>query len=498
MSINIIYAKDVNNGISKNNKIPWFLKKDLQWFQKLTMSFMNIEKKNVVVMGNKTWQSIPSNYKPLKNRINIILSKNNFDNLIDETKNLNNTMVISNIDEIFSYYNLHKPVLWIIGGKQIYEYFLKYSNYVFVTKIFSRYNCDNMLNDSLLNTFDNIFTSSVNNENGINFQYIVYKNNNAPMNTEYDNNDVIKYITNDCNILYGNHLDIDYLNLVKDILSTNNIRNTRNGETISSFGKHLKINLKEGFPLLTTKKVFWKGVLKELLWFLKAETDSKTLSENGVRIWDQNTTRQFLDSLNLPYDEGIGGPIYGWQWRKFNEKYPWKDSDSSVSYTEGNEKGFDQLQFIIDEIRRNPSSRRLVMSGWNPNQLDQMCLPPCHMSYQFYVNHGNLSCQMYQRSADVFLGLPFNIASTALLTHIIANHCNLGVDSIFICIGDAHIYKDHLESIHQQMSRIDDNYYSLPKLIIKSQKERIEDYVENDFEIIGYNSSPAIRAKMLA
>ena len=119
-------------------------------------------------------------------------------------------------------------------------------------------------------------------------------------------------------------------------------------------------------------------------------------------------------------------------------------------------------------------------------------------SYQFYVNHGNLSCQMYQRSADVFLGLPFNIASTALLTHIIANHCNLGVDSIFICIGDAHIYKDHLESIHQQMSRIDDNYYSLPKLIIKSQKERIEDYVENDFEIIGYNSSPAIRAKMLA
>jgi dihydrofolate reductase/thymidylate synthase len=499
MTINLIYAKDIMNGIGKNNKLPWKIKADMNWFKSFTSNFNIINKNNIVVMGHNTWKSIPENFKPLNNRLNIILSKNNYSDLSNyiTQKNYKNVLVLNSIDEVIDIYKKYNETMWIIGGKQIYYDFLYCSDYIFITKLYKNYNCDLVLDDNdVLKNYKIFFSSPIQNENGTNFQYLIYSKKESN-NKEYEQK-IINFINKNMHLNYKNTLDYNYINLVKEILETQNYRQTRNGETISTFGKHLKVNLKEGFPLLTTKKVFWKGILRELLWFINSNTNSNDLVTKGVKIWQGNTTREFLDNLNLPYQEGIGGPIYGWQWRKFNEKYEWTDENGEKHFTEGNNKGFDQLQFIIDEIKKNPHSRRLMMSGWNPCQLNQMCLPPCHMSYQFYVNNGALSCQMYQRSADVFLGLPFNIASTALLTHIIANHTGLDVDNIYICIGDAHIYSDHLDAIKTQMSRLDDNYFYLPKLFIKNRYDNIEEYREEDFEVIGYNSHPIISAKMLA
>ena len=239
------------------------------------------------------------------------------------------------------------------------------------------------------------------------------------------------------------------------------------------------------------------GILHELLWFLNSNTNSKDLENNNVNIWKGNTSREYLDSINLDYTEGFGGPIYGWQWRNFGKEYEYKSKDGLNKITKGFKEGFDQLNFIINEIKTNPTSRRLFMSGWNPNQMKDMCLPPCHVSYQFYVQNGGLSCQMYQRSADVFFGLPFNIGSTALLCYIISDLCKLNPMSIKICIGDAHIYENHIKQINDQL-KLENNYFELPELVIKGDHKILEDYKYEDFELKNYLSHPLIKAEMIA
>ena len=272
-------------------------------------------------------------------------------------------------------------------------------------------------------------------------------------------------------------------------------RETRNGETLSVFSEKISVDLRKGFPLLTTKKMFYNGIIHELLWFIKGNTDSRILEEKGVKIWSGNTSKEFLETNGLPYEAGIGGPIYGYMWRRFGEKYKyWVGAEEKE--TAGLEKGADQLKNIVDEIRKNPTSRRLFMSAWNPCQLDQMCLPPCHVSYQFYVRNGELECQMYQRSADVFLGLPFNIASVALLTHLIASVCGLGVGNIHIVVGDAHIYKEHLDAVKTQLGRRNERYL-LPSLRLRRKAQEVWDYNFEDIEIVDYESAPAIKARML-
>jgi thymidylate synthase len=319
-----------------------------------------------------------------------------------------------------------------------------------------------------------------------------------------------------------------YLHALQYIRDTGEVRDTRNATTISTFGIHLKFDIRNSFPLLTTKRVFWKGVLHELLWFLRGHTDAAELAGNNVHIWDGNTTRDFLDSRGLEhYREGDCGPIYGYQWRHFNAPYTGCDNvpghlPQGVDPSPGHlpqgvdpfprhlpqgvdpsprhlPQGVDQLQQCIDLIRTNPTSRRIFMSAWNPCQLNEMCLPPCHVSYQFYVNANNeLSCMMYQRSGDMFLGVPFNIASTAFLVSILAHMTGKKAGSVFLCIGDAHIYQSHLDAVLEQVTR-DPSVYPPPTLrILCDPKERIEDYVFEDFEIIDYVAFPTIRAAMVA
>jgi len=286
--------------------------------------------------------------------------------------------------------------------------------------------------------------------------------------------------------------ELVYLDALEDILETGEERITRNSLTLSKFGISLDFNISSSFPLLTSKRIYWKGVLFELLWFINGNTNANILRNNKVHIWDANASRQFLDSRNLStYEEGDCGPIYGFQWRHWNAKYDGCNKD----YTN---KGIDQLNQCIELIKHDPTSRRIFMSAWNPEQLDEMCLPPCHISYQFYVsNNRELSCITYQRSGDMFLGIPFNIASTACLVYIIAHLTNCTPGKIILNIGDAHIYKSHIDPVKQQL-RNRHKLYDLPQLNIKSRGQtKLEDYIYDDFEITNYICNPTIKTEIV-
>ena len=266
-----------------------------------------------------------------------------------------------------------------------------------------------------------------------------------------------------------------YIDLIKNILNNGSVEHSRNGITRSIFGYSMRFSLSDGkMPLLTTKRLAWKTCFNELMWFIRGSTNNKELVSEGVHIWDANSTRQFLDSRGLYNNaEGDLGPVYGHQWRHFNAPYINCDTDYSG-------KGIDQLEYIINELK-NPearSSRRLVMSAWNPCQINEMALPPCHVLAQFNVRDGKyLSCSLYQRSGDVGLGVPFNIASYSFLTHLLANHCGLIADEFILFLGNAHIYEEHIEVLQQQILRLP---FQFPTLEIQGKKENIEDYTISD------------------
>jgi len=289
-----------------------------------------------------------------------------------------------------------------------------------------------------------------------------------------------------------------YLDSIREVINNGFQEVGRNGVTRSVFGRSMRFSLKDGkVPIFTTKKLAWKTCLKELLWFINGETDAKKLQEQGVHIWDGNTSREFLDSRGLKlYPEGICGPIYGYQWRNFGANY---NCFSGKQLTNDHPyNGVDQLQQIIEQLK-NPetrNSRRLVMSAWNPKQNDQMALPPCHVMCQFNVHGGNkLSCSMYQRSSDIMLGEPFNIASYSFLTHLLAKHCGLEPYEFIYFVGNCHIYEEHIEAAHSQLSR---EPYPFPILNITKVRENINDYQVEDFNLVGYKSHESIKFNMVA
>jgi len=287
------------------------------------------------------------------------------------------------------------------------------------------------------------------------------------------------------------HDENQYLNLINDILIYGIDETGRNGVARTVFGSAMHFSLKNDvLPLLTTKKVAYKTCLKELLWFIKGSTDNKELKSQNVKIWNDNASREFLDSRGLyENEEDDLGPVYGHQWRHFNAEY----SNCKADYSN---KGVDQLKYIIDNLKDpiNRNSRRLVMSAWNPVQLDEMALPPCHILVQFnVVDNDKLSCSLYQRSGDVGLGVPFNIASYSILTHLIAKHCHLKATDFNYFLGNAHIYDDHIEALREQMER---KPYQFPRINIKNVYDDIEKYSVDDFEMNDYNHYDVIKMKM--
>lgn len=279
-----------------------------------------------------------------------------------------------------------------------------------------------------------------------------------------------------------------YLKQIEYILQHGHSKGDRTGTgVVSVFGSQGRYSLRDQFPLLTTKRVFWKGILEELLWFVKGSTNAKELSEKGVKIWDANGSRQFLDKSGFTdREEGDLGPVYGFQWRHYGAEY----TDMHADYTG---QGVDQLQKVIDTIKNNPEDRRIIMCAWNPKDLPLMALPPCHALCQFYVCDGELSCQLYQRSGDMGLGVPFNIASYALLTYMIAHITGLKPGDFVHTLGDAHVYINHIEPLKTQLQR---EIRPFPKLKILRKVENINDFRAEDFEICDYNPHPTIKMQM--
>ncbi|VUC24462.1 unnamed protein product [Clonostachys rosea] len=311
------------------------------------------------------------------------------------------------------------------------------------------------------------------------------------------------------------HEEEQYLDLIREILEEGERRPDRTGTgTISIFGARLKFKLNDNgrpvLPLLTTKRVFHRAIILELLWFIQGNTSSLALSEQGVKIWDGNGSREFLDKLGLTHREvGDLGPVYGFQWRHFGAEYV----DSKTDYTG---QGVDQLAELIHKLRTNPYDRRMILSAWNPKDMPNMVLPPCHMFAQFYVSYpsastngaaaaqngddaeskpkGHLHCQLYQRSCDMGLGVPFNIASYALLTHMLAHVCDMVPGSLTHVMGDAHVYLDHVDALREQLER---EPRPFPELEIKREKGgEIDGWKLEDFEIKGYEPHKSIQMKM--
>ena len=472
--INIIVAVDKNFGIGKDNKLPWSISEELKLFKKKTND-------SILIVGRKTFEKLPK----LKNRIVFCISRK-----FNITYENNDCIVIfQSIDEAIEQAKKLNKTIFIIGGNQIYNYVFKnYRNELLVHISFLKeeYICDTFFDINNLKNF-----------------YIIQKN-------DYE-------LFNHYEMKYQKYGEQQYLDLIKDILENGERRKTRNAETISDFCKHLKFDLRDGFPLLTTKKMFLKGIIEELLFFIRGDTNSKILEEKGINIWKGNTSREFLDANGFKdRKEGEMGPMYGNIWRNFNSLSSEKDLQDSkytkffyrtynkdnISYFDGEVDSInfniDQLKFVINEIKTNPTSRRILMTTFNPSQVIQGVLWPCHsITIQFYVQNGFLDMFCYCRSQDIALGTGFNIASSSLLLMIISQITKLIPRYMNMTIGDAHIYSEHAEPIKMQLERIP---YTFPTLILPEFEtlEEVEKLNFNDFKLENYQYYPTIKMLMIA
>ncbi|VVU95501.1 Thymidylate synthase [seawater metagenome] len=462
----IIVAVDSKYGIGKDGILPWKIKIDMEYFKNKTTYTEFPNQINVVIMGYNTWISIPKAYRPLKGRINIILTNKHKDMIKQDEI----TKIADGLQNAYEIANTFNPYnIFVIGGATIYNEALKssYLRNIYITHIDQDFNCDTFFKT---NTKFCLKTKSSVIEGMDAIQ-------NSKLNLFFSNYELIS------------HPEEQYLCLLEEIINRGELRQTRNAQTLSIFGKQLRFDISQSFPLLTTKRMYWKGIVEELLFFIRGDTDSKILSNKGVKIWQGNTSKEFLNSRGLGnYEEGFMGPMYGYQWRYFNKPYQ-KDTV---------EKGIDQLQYCIDLIKSDPTNRRIMMIAYNPCQLKESVLAPCHsIVVQFYVQGNKLSCHMYQRSADTFLGLPFNIASTSLLTYLIAKVTDLEPGEVIISLGDTHLYNNHIDVARKQLSR---NPKPFPKLNIKNNIRSLSD-IENmtleDFELVDYQCHPGIKAEMV-
>ena len=470
-SLNIVVAFCKGFGIGNNNSLPWRIKEDLVYFEKVT-SVPN----SFVIMGRKTFFSIPAEKRPLKNRFNVVVTNNpaNYKEFTNESTSFVplDDLKTSLLPVLFTMFKNG----FIIGGEQLFKAFVFLPiDKIYVTFIDKEYKCDTVF------PFESYCSSFDYNLNSYSPWYYSEGEKCNYRHLEYTRISPLKSLKKH---------DTVYTSLLTDILGNGEHRPDRTGTgTLSVFAKQLKFNIEEDVPLLTTKYVPWKSVIKELLWFLQGNTDANKLE--GTKIWQGNTSRDFLDKRGLVhYKEGDIGPMYGFQWRHFGADYRGCDANYE-------KLGIDQLENVINLLKTDPFSRRILMTTVNVNDLEKGCLHPCHgIVVQFYVTQTNkLSCHMYQRSVDTFLGLTWNIMSYAVLTYIIAKKVDMIPHELIISTGDTHLYVDHIEQAKQQISRTP---YPSPKLILTDdiKNKDFKDITINDFEVIGYLYHPAIRAKM--
>lgn len=477
--------------IGKDGKLPWTIKSDMKHFKEITLSGETVPsaKCNAVIMGRKTWESIPEKFRPLPGRVNVVLTSSatfKADNHVGDdvltASSLERALdVVSNMDTVAK--------VFVIGGQRLFEEGLESPDCmgISVTAIDNEVSgCDTFFPVIPADKFRMVSRSAVQTEGEFKFRFVEYES----IPEQLDNKmEIGGVITSDIWDMNPNQEECQYLRAIDDIIKTGTRRGDRTGVgTISKFGMQMRYSLRNNvLPLLTTKRVFWRGLAEELLWFIQGSTNANELAARDIHIWDGNGSREFLDNLGYTQREvGDLGPVYGFQWRHFGAEY----KDMHADYRG---QGVDQLADCINKIKNNPTDRRILMSAWNVNDLKLMALPPCHMFCQFYVSNGELSCQMYQRSADMGLGVPFNIASYALLTRLIAQVCGLQAGELVHVLGDAHVYTNHVDALKEQLTRQPTVF---PTLTINPDKTDIDSFTFDDFTVSDYKPQKAIKMEM--
>lgn len=492
MTIHLIAAVSRSSngklGIGSDGDLLMKIKNDMQHFKNLTMG-------NIVVMGRKTWDSIPKEQKPLHGRLCIVLTNNN--ELIKEKTFKGNIKLddycFTTLTNFKKYYkkNINWNV-WIIGGGDIYNYFLHSEKEylrphdLHITEI---YNKPTKVPDVFIDYIPDEYTISdyskelidTSTGSSIRYRFLTY--------------------SRDHYRVY-NSIMTPYTRLLFDVSSSGIVRPDRTGTgTTSVFGRQLRFDISKFIPMVSTKSVPWKQCIEELLWFLRGDTDTRILQEKGIKIWNGNTSREFLDANGLQdVTEGILPYGYGWQWRFFGAKYSETFADTSKIDTKliG---GFDQIQYIIDTLKNDPFSRRIVLSAWNPAVIKLCPLVACHVLCQFYVtevdNIKYLSCHYFMRSNDLFLGAPWNIASYAILTYILAKKTGMVPKELVYSCSDVHIYNNHIAQVKEQLTRNEraDAILELNESIATRDFSKI---TIDDFKLIGYFPDKAIKADMSA
>lgn len=442
--LELIVAVDENNGIGKAGKIPWYCKEDLNLFKNKTID-------STIIVGRKTCENLPK----LSRRKIICLTRG-----VPNTTTWNNNecLIINSVEDFFKIYDKDERY-FVCGGSDIYNLFIPYCDTIHISNIKGVHDCDTFLNSSITNGFDKKSQDCYEN-----FTHEVWKNN-------------------------TNEEESNYLNIAKNIISENNVRIGRNGKTLSSFCNNMKFDLRTGFPLITTKKMHIRGIIEELLFFLKGETNSNILSEKGIKIWNGNTTDEFIKSRGLSYEKGDMGPMYGYQWRYFNKPYNTKQQSNI---------GIDQLQNVIKLITDDPGSRRILLTSYNPCQAEEGVLYPCHsIIIQFYVDGDFLDMFCYNRSQDFFLGTPYNIASSSLLLTIVSKVTQKIPRYLNITMGDTHIYDSHITQMKTQIERTP---YRKPFIHIDRELSNLDDVEKltyEDFNLLFYNNHKVIKGDMV-
>lgn len=476
MPFAIIVATDKANGIGKDGQIPWDCPLDMRFFRYVTTYVTARGRKNAVIMGRKTWESLGC--KPLKGRVNIVLSRTPNTEL---PENPDGPYWQTNLEDALEHaYGFSEiNAVYVIGGAAVYKKALVHSDcaVVYHTQLDGDFSCDRHFRSPKL-------VSS----HSCTFRDMTFRL--CPC-TPFDGR-FPKLGYND-----GERGYIDLVTSLLDKVDTEPGRADRTQVgTYSKFGPQLEFDLEQGFPLLTSKRVPFKMVAKELLFFISGSTDATKLAGQNVHIWDGNTTREFLDNRGLKYSNGdpyvVGdmGPMYGFQWRHAGAKY----RGCKAVYTD---QGVDQIKQIETLLREDPTSRRIILSAHNVPVLDQMALHPCHSMFQLYVADGKLSGKLTQRSADIFLGVPFNIASYALLIHMFARVTGLKVGKLIMSFGDVHLYKSHVEAAQKMIDTgISSAPIAYPTLEITGDQSTMDDFKLENFAILNYCPGPTIRAPM--
>lgn len=444
MKLNLIYASSVYNCIGSSSKgLIWNIQEELKYFYNTTS-----EGESVLIMGRKTYDMIKDKLKK-NNRKYIVFTHQHLFQDVENVCVYNN--VYKCIDDIYNLKENKEKTFWVIGGKQIFELFEPFVEKIYLSNIHFYHKVDSF-SDYIYykhNTYDFECVSSV--------QKKSYESNTQQdLLIEYK---IYERIIQPANMCFKNHFEYIYLEVLKKCVKANK-RQTRNGQVYSYFGEQLRIDVSSSLPILTTKRMFIRGIVEELLFFISGKTDTKILEKKQVNIWKGNSSKSFIEKMNLDYEDGDIGPMYGFQWRHYGAEY----TTCADDYTG---KGFDQLKFVINEIIKEPHSRRIMMTSFHPTDAFKSVLYPCHsIVLQFYVEdcpifkNKLISVHMYQRSADVFLGLPFNITSTALLLYLICHECNRICEKeiykpkdLIISLGDIHLYEEHLEMAKVQLKR---------------------------------------------